>query len=126
MRRASVLALILLFAGFSLESVDQAGKPAQSGAVGDQHLPPAVKLRPRLSLQEALKIAENYVRQEHIDMSSYWLYRAIYVVLGDESTPPEKRLPGWHFWWVSDTGAAGDYVEIFVTLNGQANRMPSM
>ena len=126
MRRASVLALVVLFTGLSLESVGQTGKSAQSGVAGDQQPPPARKSRPRLSLQEALKIAENYTRQEHIDMRPYWLYRAMYVALGDESTPPGKRLPGWHFWWVADTGATGDYVEVFVTMNGQANRMPSM
>src|SRR5262245_44070914 len=83
-------------------------------------------LRPRVSLQEALKIAEDYIAKQHIDIRPFWLYRAIYILQGDENTPDEKKLPGWHFWWVNENGALGDYVEIFVDMDGKAYRGPSM
>ncbi|HET9282028.1 MAG TPA: hypothetical protein VFR24_08715 [Candidatus Angelobacter sp.] len=82
--------------------------------------------RPRIALQDALKIAEAYIGKEHIDIRPYWLYRALFVIQSDEKTPYEKRIPGWHFWWVNENGAAGDYVEIFVDMNGNALRMPSL
>jgi hypothetical protein len=82
--------------------------------------------RPRLSLQEALKIAEVYIGKEHIDIRPFWLYRAIYIGLEDKNVANQKTVPGWHFWWVNDNGALGDYVEIFVDLNGRAYRVPSM
>jgi len=81
---------------------------------------------PKLTLQQALKIAEDYVDREHIDIRSYWLYRAIYILYGDEKTPREKKVPAWHFWWVSATGTAGDDVEIVVYMDGKAYRAPSM
>lgn len=77
-------------------------------------------------MQAALKMAESFIDQQHIDISTYWLYRSIYITLGDEKTPVDKKLPGWHFWWVSDTGATGDYVEIFVDMEGRVSRMTSM
>jgi hypothetical protein len=82
--------------------------------------------RPKLTMQAALKMAESFIDQQHIDISTYWLYRSIYITLGDEKTPVDKKLPGWHFWWVSDTGATGDYVEIFVDMEGRVSRMTSM
>jgi hypothetical protein len=77
-------------------------------------------------MQDALKIAEGYIDKQHIDISSYWLFRTIFYLSGDEHTADKDKLPGWHFWWVSDTGALGDDVEIFVGMDGRASRMPSM
>ena len=82
--------------------------------------------RPRLSLQDALSIAEHYIDNEHIDIASYWLYRAAFILYGDPKTPDKDKLPCWHFWWVSDSGALGDYVEILVTMDGKVWRAPSM
>jgi hypothetical protein len=48
------------------------------------------------------------------------------MLLGDEKSADSNKVRGWHFWWVSDTGAMGDYVEIFVAMDGKASRMTSM
>ena len=75
-------------------------------------------------MQDALKIAEDFIDRQHIDVSNSWLYRAIFILLGDEKTPDKNKVPGWHFWWVSDSGSGS--VEIFVAMDGKASRMPSM
>jgi len=132
MQRALILLAMLLFVGFCLQAGAQSSQPASSQGHGikDQSTvaSPMAKQthRPRLSLQEALKIAQGFIDQEHIDIAPYWLYRAMFILLGDEHTADQDKLPGWHFWWVSDTGELGNYVEIFVDMNGRASRMPSM
>jgi hypothetical protein len=127
-----MLAAMLLFAGFCLDASGQSNKPASGqgrGAKDQQAVAPAVAkqiFRPRLLLQGALKIAEGFIDQQHIDISQYWLYRSTFMLLGDEKSADSNKIPGWHFWWVSDTGAMGDYVEIFVAMDGKASRMTSM
>lgn len=84
------------------------------------------QVRPKLSLQDALRIAEAYIDEQRIDTSSFWLYRANFILLGDERTPIEKKVPCWHFEWVNDNAILGDYVEILVTMDGKPSRAPSM
>ena len=131
MRRASIL-VIVLFIGLSLECNAQrlqAGSAPNPPTKDSQSSPLPARVghyRPKISLQDALKIAEDYIRKEQIDIRPYWLYRAIYILVGDEKTPDEKKLPAWHFWWVSETGTSGDDVEILVYMDGKAYRAPSM
>ena len=82
--------------------------------------------RPKLSLEDALKNAEKFVITQNVDMSRFWLYRAQFILFGDSSQPDTKKVPGWHFWWVSDSGGLGDYVEVFVSMDGDCRRLPSM
>ena len=82
--------------------------------------------KPKLSLQNALKIAEAYIVNEHTDASSYWLYQGKFILYGDKATADKDKTPGWHFWWVNESGALGDYIEIFVSMDGKAMRLPSM
>lgn len=130
MRRAFMLLLLFTFA--SLCSPGQPSQAASSKTREARNQQPGslpsrkAGFRPRIALQDALKIAEAYIGKEHIDIRPYWLYRALFVIQSDEKTPYEKRIPGWHFWWVNENGAAGDYVEIFVDMNGNALRMPSL
>jgi hypothetical protein len=77
-------------------------------------------------MQAALSKAEKFIESEHIDARHFWLYRAQYSLYGDPTTPDHDKLPGWHFWWVSDAGEIGNYIEIFVTMDGQCMRMPSL
>ena len=132
MPRSSVLTIIL-FSILCLKS-DSQSRPAVSQIEERRaKVRPILDLaiangafRPKLSIQDALKVAENYIDKQHIDISTYWLYRVIYILSGDEKTPDKDKIPGWHFWWVSETGAMGDYVEIFVAMDGRANRVPSI
>jgi|SRR5215813_6553808 len=78
--------------------------------------------RPKLLLQDALKIADDYIRDQHIDVSHYWLYQAKFIVYGEKG----KGQPAWHIWWMSDPPSLGDYVTIVVFMDGKAIRTPSM
>jgi|ERR1700676_495589 len=82
--------------------------------------------RPKLSLQNALKIAEGYISKGHIDASSYWLYEAKFILYGAATTADRDKIPGWYFGWVNDDGSVGKYIEIFVSMDGKAMRLPSM
>jgi len=82
--------------------------------------------KPKLSLQNALQIAEAYIVKEHIDASSHWLFEAKFILYGAETTADKDKTPGWFFWWVNDDGSLGDYIEIFVSMDGKVMRLPSM
>ncbi len=77
--------------------------------------------RPKLSMPDALKAAEKFVDSKHVDLTHFWLYEAKYRVFGGL-----PQYAGWYFWWVNESGALGDYVEVFVTMDGKCRRLPSM
>lgn len=121
-------ALLLVAAGtVSPARAAQQSEPKPAGTVTEQRLVdlplPRRSFRPKLSLQHALKIAEDYIESEKIDISPYYLYEAKYILYGGEG----HRQPCWFFWWIKENGAAGDYVEIIVPIDsGKARRLPSM
>jgi len=81
------------------------------------------KFRPKVNLQRALKLAESYIEKEKIDISSFYLYQAKYILYGSK----ENQQPAWHLWWVNEDGAVGNYVEILVLINTESvSRLPSM
>jgi hypothetical protein len=45
-------------------------------------LPQGRRSRPKLTLENALKIAQTYVRNEEMDSASYWLYQAHFILHG--------------------------------------------
>jgi len=131
MRKASILLVAFLLISLSIKLCPQSIKSDhQEGAVKERRVPgPSPThptFRPKLSLQEALQIAQSYIDKEHIDTSSYWLYRAMFILYGDSRTADKDKLPCWHFWWVNNSGDMGDYVEILVAMDGKAWRVPSM
>ncbi|HEV2991479.1 MAG TPA: hypothetical protein VG759_23795 [Candidatus Angelobacter sp.] len=133
MPKSSVLLTIILLSSLCLKSDSQSRPTVSEIKERRAKVRPILDLaiangafRPKLSMQGALKVAENYIDKQHIDISTYWLYRVIYILSGDEKTPDKDKIPGWHFWWVSETGTLGDDVEIFVTMDGKASRVPSM
>ena len=79
--------------------------------------------RPKLTLQRALQLAEGYIAKEKIDLSPYYLYQAKYISYGSKN----NQEPCWYFWWVNEDGAAGNYVEIIVSIEtGNVTRLASM
>ena len=85
--------------------------------------PPRRGFRPKLTLQQALKLAESYAAKRKIDLSPYYLYEAKYILYGDK----DDQKPCWFFWWVNENGALGDYVRIVVSMEtGSVNQLPSM
>ena len=131
MPRASLLVMVLL-SGLSLECRAQrlpADSPQSPQTKDLQSAPLPAKAgtyRPKLTLQQALQIAEDYIDKEQIDIRPYWLYQAHYILSGDEKTPDEKKAPAWHFLWVSEAGVLGDDVDILVFMNGTVYRSVTM
>lgn len=81
------------------------------------------KFKPKVSLQRALKLAESYIEKEKIDISSFYLYQAKFILYGSK----ENQKPAWHLWWVNQDGALGNYVEILVFIDtGSVGQLPSM
>jgi|SRR4029453_166739 hypothetical protein len=78
--------------------------------------------RPKLTLQAALKLAESYLEKEKINTSAFYLFEVRYTLYGSK-----EKEPCWRFWWVNETGAAGDYIELIVsTETGSVRRLISM
>lgn len=100
-------------------------EPNQKPVAENQTVLPIAKqtFRPKLTLQNALKLAESYIEKEKFDLSSFYLYQAKFILYGEK----ESRKPAWYFWWLNETGALGNYVEILVLIDtGQVSRLPSM
>jgi hypothetical protein len=129
--RGGVILLLLLFSCHAAHS-QSVPPPTHDGraSTSSQRIIPLPVARPhskpKLSLQHALKIAEAYIVKEHIDASSYWLSQAQFTLYGDKTLAEKDKIPGWYFWWVNDGGALGDYIEIFVSMDGKAMRLISM
>ena len=78
------------------------------------------EFRPRITLQRALKIAENYTKQQRIDLSPYYLLEARMIQYGDEKTKESR----WLFRWVTPRPSTGG-VEISVSMEGKPSRLIS-
>lgn len=78
--------------------------------------------KPKLSLQDAMKVMEQYIEKQKIDTSKYFLWNVNLIQYGSQN---DKR-PVWYFWWLSEKGGVGDYIEILVSMDKKAGRVPSM
>ncbi len=131
MRRIfSLIAIIICLSGLTVAQSRQAPASAQNPQeqpVTNRRiveLPLAKRgFRPRLTLQQALKLAEGYIEKEKIEIASYFLLEARMIQYGGEKDVKEPR---WFFWWINENGAMGDYVQITVSMEGQVSRHPSM
>jgi hypothetical protein len=135
MRHSSILGIVILSILLlschiaRSQSVAPPTHEGQASATGHTIIPlPAVSIhvRPKLSLQNALKIAEAYIVKEHMDGSSFWLYEARFTLYGDKALAHKDKTSGWYFRWDNDGGALGNYIEIFVSMDGKAMRLMSM
>ncbi len=135
MRHSSTLCIVILpflllschiACGQSVQPPTHDGQASASGMTTIDLPLGSHNIKPKLSLPNALKIAESYIVNRHIDASSYWLYEAKFILYGDKTTADKDKIPGWFCWWVKDEGSIGDYVEIFVSMDGKAMRLPSM
>ena len=84
---------------------------------------PVVTRGPRVTLQHALKIAESFAKREKIKLSGYFLLEVRMIQYGGERDVREAR---WFFRWIVAKGPLGDDVEITVSMEGKASRLPSM
>jgi hypothetical protein len=113
---------LLLFCPSGISQTSSALTPEEQVEAGKlQH-----SLHPKLVMQDALARAEKFMVSENIDATHFWLYSARYTLFGSPTTPDKDKLVGWYFWWVSDAGEMGNYIEIFVSMDGQCRRLGSM
>lgn len=79
--------------------------------------------RPKITMQDALKVAEDYINEKQIAIEPYYLYRVNLIHANAQEGVSE---PYWWFWWIKEDGAFGDYVELGVYMDGRVRRIPSM
>ena len=133
MCRSLIVTALLVLAGFCPDVRGQSGqspKNTQDSGVNNQQIVNLPRTphtyKPKLLMQDAMKVADDFIRKQHIDISSYWLSQINFTLYGDKNTADKDKIPCWYFWWMSETAAAGDYIEIFVDMDGRAWRVPSM
>jgi hypothetical protein len=125
--RSASLFLVILFLVPCLETQGQS-VPASSDAKSSLALALPLSQRgykPKISLQAALKIAEDYVAAEHINVSDGWLSEARLFLHGD-SDKAEKRNPCWLFVWITNSGRMGMRLDVIVSMDGKAMVSPSI
>jgi hypothetical protein len=72
-------------------------------------------------MQDALKKAEEFIATNKISIDDFFLFRVTLIYASEK-----QAQPGWHFWWLHQEQAMGNYVEIFVSMDGQIRRLNSM
>jgi hypothetical protein len=129
MRALAAFLFSMLFSPILLAQTSQQPKPqsTSSPAITQQvlsvELPKGGSYRPRLTLQDALKIAERYIVKEKINISHYYLFEAKYILYGDK----DNKDPSWYFWWTNEDGALGNYVQLVVSIKtGSVQWLTSM
>jgi hypothetical protein len=129
--KAVFLILLVLAAtslSFGQSSQEQETKPKLEGPslplrqIVDLPLPR--RHRPKLTLQQALKIGEHYVEVEKLDLSSYYLLEAKFILWGGN-----VKDPRWLFVWLNSgraTKTQGLDFQLTVSMEGKVNIIPSM
>jgi hypothetical protein len=116
--RAMIVTLVLLLNGIDVGQQDKPGDRDQTvqlkNPVTKQQLLelPRRDKPPQISLKRALKIAENLIKKEKIDISSCYLFEAKWV-----STEIDEE-PSWRFWWVSLRGKSPSDNDLRIIVSG--------
>ena len=122
---ATLMTLMLSSLAIGQEQTNKSTQTVASPTITERQvreLPQNQHKPPKLTLQQALKIAERFIAKEKIDASSYYLFEAKWVLYGGEA----KGEPRWYFWWVNINGSLGDYHQITVSMEGKVQRLGSM
>ncbi len=130
MKALIALSFSILFSPISLAQTSQQPTPTPMPGpsitpkqIIDLPRPKRGSLRPSLTLQQALKIADGYIVKKKIDISHYYLYEAKHILYGSK----DNQEPSWFFRWVNENGVIGDYVEIVVSIKTRSVlQLPSM
>jgi hypothetical protein len=125
--RSAWLFFVILFLVPCLETQGQS-VPASTDAKSSVSLDLPLSQRgykPKISLQAALKIAEDYVAAQHINVSDSWLSEARLFLYGDNDKA-EKRNPCWLFVWITNSGRMGVHLDVIVSMDGKAIVSPSL
>jgi hypothetical protein len=122
MRQAFLFALMALLIPYSGQGQTVSPSAAVQNGV-PLNLPTSRRgYKPTISLQAALKVAESYLAAEHINGSNGWLSEARFFLYGDRAKDKE---PCWLFVWITDRSLGG-HVDVTVSMDGKAMRLPTM
>jgi hypothetical protein len=126
--RAVVLFAVIAFLIPRAEAQDQSVRAAARAQSVAKFASPASHrgFEPKISLQAALKIAEDFVADERIDVSGGWLYEARFTLYGGKTKPDSEKEPCWFFQWIPESGLIGAQIEVVVFMDGKAMRLPTM
>jgi hypothetical protein len=117
---SSLFVLFLCLPVFAQQSTEK--KPDSKTPIAILPLPEMRFHKPKLLLQNALIKAEDFIRINKIKIDEYYLVEAKFSIYGGE----KEKQPGWRFWWTHQEMSLGNYVEIFVSMEGKVIRLPSM
>jgi len=78
-----------------------------------------IRSKPKVTLQEGLKIAERYAKHQRINLSAYFLLEARMIWYGGKNEPKEPR---WSFHWVGANKPIGVELWIDVSMDGKPSR----
>ena len=120
----TLITMLLSSFAFAQGQPNKSSRNAPSPVISQRQvveLPRPEHKPPKLTLQQALKIAERFIAKEKIDISSYYLFEAKWVLYGTDA-----KEPRWYFWWVNVDDALGHYVETTVSMEGRPQLQPSM
>lgn len=127
MRILLAVATVLVLSTLALGQSNQTNQKTQDTSLSNQQVNDFSRLkrnfRPKLTLQNALKIAEDYIEQSRADASNYFLVEARMIQYGGEKDVKEFR---WFFVWAHESGALGSNIEITVSMDGKVEQHPSM
>ena len=100
--RAVVLFAVIVFLIPRAEAQDQSVRAAARAQSVAKFASPASHrgYKPKISLQAALKIAEDFVADERIDVSGGWLNEARFTLYGGKTKPDSEKEPCWFFQWI--------------------------
>ena len=116
--------LLFLFLIFLCSAAFGQNKPAEITNRQIIELPLSKRnFKPKLTLQNALKLMENFVGKQKINTSNYYFSSAKMIYY---PTGKDKKEPVWFFEWMNERGAIGDYIHIFVSMDGKVWQMPTI
>ncbi len=120
--RLSVLAALVLCLTVTQAQAPSSTDKLATGVTQYQDLayPTAGYLPPEISLPRALKIAEDFIRTDRIDISSCYLIEARWVT--DDT---KTKNGGWRFYWAHKYQASRN-VLIAVSVDGKPYRIHLM
>lgn len=124
------LALLFAAMAFVIPYSETQGQSPSRSAAAQNGIPlglPASRrgYKPKISLQDALKIAESYVAADHLNVSDGWLSEARFFLYGENTKSGRDKEPCWLFVWTTDSRLGG-HVEVVVSMDGKAMRSPSI
>lgn len=129
MQKIMIVMIVLVFSSIAFSQDKEPEQPepkTAEGVIVDLPILSSSENRaPKITLQQALKNAEQYIKKNKIDTSDYYLASITSFMYGSED---QVKVPMWQVSWVRKKSfAIGDYITIIVSMeDGSVGRLPSM